>query len=113
MTLITPFTALAPHTVPPGPADHFDSVDVLQRQIRVSQLTPPNVWVYTRLVRQSGPTARREQALKPRLDMAHLLESICATSTPGDHAQQVGNIRRTGVTYILLRDHEHGRRSAR
>jgi len=33
ITLITPFTALAPHTVPPGPRIYLDAVNVLERHV--------------------------------------------------------------------------------
>ena len=33
MTLITPLTAFGPQIVPPGPADHFDPVDIVHQRV--------------------------------------------------------------------------------
>jgi chemotaxis protein MotB len=33
MILMTPFTAFAPHTIAPGPANHLNAVDVFQRYV--------------------------------------------------------------------------------
>ena len=90
MMLITPLTALAPQTVAPGP--RITSIRSMSSsgKSNVSHKTPPKVGVYT--VRPSTITRSSllKRPLSPRALMAHVLASICATSSPGTMRSRSG-----------------------
>jgi hypothetical protein len=83
MMLITPFTAFAPQSVPPGP--RTTSIRSTSSSITscTSQKTPEKSGVYTLRPSISTSSLLANWLLKPRAVIAHLLPSICATWRPG------------------------------
>ena len=83
MMLITPLTALAPHSVAPGP--RITSMRSMSSSIRfcMSQYTPEYVWVYTDRPSISTSSLLANCWLKPRMPTAVMPPEMRATSTPG------------------------------
>src|SRR6267142_789508 len=81
--LITPLTALAPHSVAPGP--RITSMRSISSSSTswTFQYTPENNGVYTLRPSISTSSLLSNRPLNPRDAIAHLFESMRATSNPG------------------------------
>ena len=83
MTLMTPFTALAPHTVAPGPRITSICSTSSRNTSCASQNTPEKSGVYTLRPSIRTSSLLATVPLKPRAVMAYCRLSTRATSTPG------------------------------
>src|SRR5437016_14677233 len=79
MTLMTPFTALAPHNVAPGPLMTSIRSTSTRGTSCTSQNTPEYNGVYTVRPSMSTRSLLAVVLLNPRALMAHCRESTCAT----------------------------------
>ncbi len=91
MTLMTPLTAFAPHSVPPGPLITSMRSTSARSTSCASQTTPENSGVYT--VRPSTSTSSlfASTLLKPRALIAYWFVSARATSRLGASRSASGN----------------------
>jgi hypothetical protein len=92
ITLITPFTAFAPHSVAPGPL--ITSMRSTSSSIRscASQNTPENNGVYTVRPSISTSSLLPSELLKPRALMAQALALTRATNRLGARRRASGRL---------------------
>jgi hypothetical protein len=83
MMLITPLTAFAPHSVPPGPDTTSIRSTSCSSVSCTSQKTPANSGEYTLRPSTSTRSLFDRSLVKPRIEIVHSLEPLRATSTPG------------------------------
>ena len=100
MILMMPSTALEPHTLVPGPRTTSIRSTSSNSTSCTSQKTPLSCESYT--IRSSICTSSLllNRPANPRMEMDHLFESICATSTPA-HAQHLRNGLRRSLRRII------------
>jgi len=80
---MTPSTAFAPQTDPPGPRMTSILSMSSRGKFTTSQKTPPKVGVYTALPSNKTNSLLLNLPSNPRIEMAQVVAVICATFTPG------------------------------
>src|SRR2546430_16594786 len=103
MTLITPFTALAPHRVAPGPLMTSIRSMSARGSSCTSQNTPENKGVYTVRPSMSTKSLLAVVLLKPRALMAHWRGKTCATCKLGGGGRAPAGLHAPGGRNALLR----------
>src|SRR2546421_12951537 len=93
MTLMTPFTALAPHNVAPGPLMTSIRSTSTRGSSCTSQNTPEYNGVYTVRPSMSTRSLLAVGLLNPRALMAHWRESTFATRKVGARRQASGGLQ--------------------